>query len=204
MAAPDVPFRFSKTADRAICQLAPPHSRPRTQEFAGLRRGTETHAMTQGAASTTPGNLSEDQVRLRLQGLQHEVEWSATLARWLGWLALLLVALLVLLVVSIYLYYVMQYASVSSVEASAVAGRPGVAEIVYSPQSAGKIEFVRESEGLVQTLTEYAQDPAAGKPEGKFTWSGKEKEKSTLHVTYRAGLFLVTKDLTLSRALSKE
>ena len=97
----------------------PGHARVgRSLDARGTHRGTETRAMTQGAASTTPGNLSEDQVRLRLQGLQHEVERSATLARWLGWLAILLVALLIVLIVSIYLYYVMQYASVSSVEAT--------------------------------------------------------------------------------------
>jgi hypothetical protein len=160
--------------------------------------------MTQGAASITPGNLSEDQVRLRLQGLQHEVERSATLARWLGRLAVLLVALLLVLIVSIYLHYVMQYASVASVEAVAAAGQPGAAEIAYAPESAGKIEFVRESEGLVQTLTEFALAPAAGDAKKKFTWSGKENEKSSLRVTYRSGLFLVTKDLPIARGQPKK
>ena len=89
--------------------------------------------MTQGMASANPGNVTEEQVRLRLQGLQHEVERGPTVARWLGWLAMLLIALLIALIISIYLYYVMQYASVTSVEATAIEGRPGAAEIVYAP-----------------------------------------------------------------------
>ena len=160
--------------------------------------------MSHGMASATPGNVSEQQFRLQLQGLQHEVEQTATLARWLGWLAVLLVVLLIALMIAIHLYNVMQYASVKSVDAAAIPGRPGVAEIVYVPDSSGKIEFVRESDGLVEILTEYANDPSAGKPNGKFTWSGKENEKSSLHATYRSGLFLTTKDLALTRAGSKK
>ena len=150
-------------------------------------------------ASASPGNVPEEQVRLRLKGLQHEVERSATLARWLSRLAILLVALLIALLISIHLYHVMQYASVRSVEAAAIEGRPGTAEIVYVPESAGKIEFVRESNGFVQILTEYASAPSSEQSEGKFTWSGKEDEKSSLRVTYRSGIFLVTKDLALAR-----
>jgi hypothetical protein len=160
--------------------------------------------MTHGMASASPGNVTEEHVRLRLTGLQHEVERSATLARWLGWLALLLIALLIALIISIYLYHVMQYASVTSIEATALEGRPGAAEILYAPASSGKIEFVRDSAGLVQILTEYASDPSTGKSKGKFTWSGKEGEKSSLSVTYRSGLFLVTKDLPVTRTGSKE
>jgi hypothetical protein len=156
--------------------------------------------MSQGMAAAKPGNVSEQQVRLQLQGLQHEVERSATLARWLGWLAVLLVVLLIALMIAIHLYSVLQYASVKNVEANAVVGRPDVAEITYEPDSAGKIEFVRESNGVVETLTEHASDPSIGKTNGKFKWSGKEKEKSTLRVTYRSGLFLVTKDLPLTGA----
>ncbi len=95
--------------------------------------------------------------------------------------------------ISIHLYNVMQYASVKSVEAAAIEGRPGTAEIVYVPESSGKIEFVRESDGFVQILTEYASDPSSGQSEGKFTWSGKEDEKSSLRVTYRSGIFLSRK-----------
>ena len=71
--------------------------------------------MSQGMASAKPGNASEQQVRLQLQGLQHEVERSATIVRWLGWLALLLVILLIFLMIAIHLYSVMQYASVKNV-----------------------------------------------------------------------------------------
>ena len=156
--------------------------------------------MTPGAANVTAGGNAEEQVRLHLQGLQHEVERSATLVRRLGFLALLLIILLVVLLIALHLYHVMQYARVADVEAVAVDGRPEVAEINYTPESAGKIEFVRESEGLVQTLTEYANAPGSDdKSKGTFTWSGKKNEKSTLRVTYRGGLFLVNKDLPVKR-----
>jgi hypothetical protein len=122
------------------------------------------------------------------------------MARRLGLLAIILFVLLLLLLISLHLYHVMQYATVSSIEASAVDGREGSAEITYSPESAGKIEFVRESSGLVQTLTEYANTPGSSdKSKGNFTWSGKSGEKSSLHVTYRSGLFLVTKELPLTK-----
>ena len=160
--------------------------------------------MTQGMASASTGNVPDEQVRLRLHGLQHEVERSAILARWLSRIAILLVALLIVLIISIYLYHVMQYASVTSVRAAVIDGRPGTAEITYVPASSGKIEFVRESAGLVQILTEHAGAPSSGKSKGRFTWSGKEDEKSSFRVTYRSGLFLVTNDLPVTRAGSKE
>jgi hypothetical protein len=160
--------------------------------------------MSHGMAAPRQGDFGEDQVRLQLKGLQHEVERTATVARWLGRLAILLVALLIAMAILIYLYNVMQYASVASVGAAAVNGRPGVADIEYQPASSGKIEFVRESDGVVEVLTEYAGDSTADKPKGKFGWSGREGEKSSLRVTYRSGLFLVTKDLPLAQAGSKE
>lgn len=160
--------------------------------------------MAQGMTSTHTGGPSEEQVRLKLQGLQHEVERTAIVARWLGRLAILLVILLIAVGVSIYLYHVMQYATVTRVGAAAADGRPGVAEIEYTPSSSGRIEFVRESEGLVQTLIEYARDPSGSDPTRKFTWSGKNGEKSSLRVTYRSGLFLVTTELPVAGVRSKE
>jgi hypothetical protein len=142
------------------------------------------------------GGASEEQVRLRLQGLQHEVERSATLVRRLAFLAILLILLLLLLLIALHLYHVMQYAEVSSVEAVSVEGQPGTALILYTPKSAGKIELVRESDGLLQTITEYANDPnSADKSDGKFAWEGRADEKSQLRVTYREGLFFATKEL---------
>jgi hypothetical protein len=152
--------------------------------------------MTQSMAGTAGGG-SEQELKLRLQGLQHEVEKSAGLVRRLAIMAIFLVLALILLLIAIYLYNVMQYAQVESVEATKLANKPGAAEIHYKPSTAGKIEFVRESEGLVQTLTEYAGDPAAGAKEGKFEWSGKPGERSLIRVTYRSGFFLVTTNLTL-------
>jgi hypothetical protein len=163
----------------------------------------EARAMSQGTTSPKPGVVSDDQVRLRLKGLQHEVERTATLARWMSWLAILLVALLIALAISIYLYHVMQYASVTTVDAFAVPGRPGTARIDFEPASSGKIEFVKESDGVVETLTEYATVPSDGDSTKNFTWSGNDDKKLTLQVTYRSGLFLVTKDLPLTKASSK-
>ena len=143
---------------------------------------------------------SEKELQLKLQGLQHEVEKGKARVKRLAILATLLVALLILLLIAIHLYNVMQYAAVSSVEAVAVAELPGAAELRYKPESAGKIEFVRESKGLVQTLTEYANAPGTpGESKGKFVWSGRADEESTLRVTYRSGLFLTTRDLPISK-----
>lgn len=160
--------------------------------------------MTQATTPNYSGGPPDEQVRLRLQGLQHEVERSANIVRWLGRLAVGLVALLIACIVGIYLYFVMQYASVTSITAAGVEGRPGAAEIEYAPNSSGKIDFVRESDGLVQTLCEHVSDPPPGDSKRKFTWSGKKGEKSSLRVTYRSGLSLVTQDLPLARARSKE
>jgi hypothetical protein len=152
--------------------------------------------------SMNPG--LEAELQLRLQGLQHDVAKSATMVRRLAVLAISLVLLLLLLLVALHLYHVMQYAEVSNVEAVTAEDRSGGAEILYTPKSAGKIEFVRESDGLVQTLTEYANDPGSpDKSDGKFNWSGKENEKTRFQVTYREGLFLVTKDLTVTPRKSK-
>lgn len=150
------------------------------------------------AAGMAAGGGSEEELRLKLRGLQHEVEKSASLVRKLAIMAAILVLALIALIIALYLYRIMQYARVESVEAAALPGRPGAAVIRYKPNSAGKIEFVRESEGLVQTLTEYADDPTPGAPAGKFQWAGKPGERSTIRVTYREGLILVTKDLSLS------
>lgn len=117
---------------------------------------------------------------------------------------LILVILLIVLLVSLHLYHVMQYARVVAVEAFKVEGKTGAAEIAYEPACAGKIEFVRDSEGLSQTLTEYANDPGSSEQsKHKFTWSGRKGDKETLRATYREGLFLVTKDLPL-QSPSKE
>jgi hypothetical protein len=159
--------------------------------------------MSHGMAAPRPGNVGDDQVRLQLRGLQHEVERTATLVRWLRWLAILLVVLLIALAILIYLYHVMQYASVASVGAASVNGRPGVADIEYQPDSSGKIDFVRESDGVVEVLTEHAGDPSAENAKRKFSW-GKEGQKSSLSVTYRSGLFFVTKDLPLGQAGAKK
>ena len=161
----------------------------------------EKVAMSQGFVNSPTSDPSVEQVQLRIRGLQHEVEKSATLVRRLAVLAGLLVLLLIALVIALHLYHVMQYAEVSSVEANSVPGGTGTAEIVYTPKSAGKIEFVRESEGLLQTVTEYANDPnSSDKSNGHFTWSGADQEKSSFRATYRQGLFLVTKDLSVRGA----
>ena len=51
----------------------------------------------------------------------------------LGWLAVLLVVLLIALMIAIHLYNVMQYASVKSVEAAAIAGDPEWPRLFTSP-----------------------------------------------------------------------
>ena len=154
---------------------------------------------------------SEAELRHRLQGLQHAVDKGRGRVRRLAIIAIGLAVLLVVLVAALYVYRVTRYAEVREVEAVAAATGPG-AEIRYEARSAGKVEFVRESEGLVETLTQYAQPDAAPAAEpapgaksappggmtGRFQWSGRPGDKGTLKVTYRSGLALVTRDLPVA------
>ena len=152
-------------------------------------------------ASTVSGaNAPEDELKLRLQGLQHQVQKSGRRARRLAFLAILLTVLLVLIIVSLHLYHVMQYATVNTVDAVEKERAVGGAEIRYSPKSEGKTDFIRDASGLLESVTEYVKAPRPGqKPTKKFGWGGKANEKYTLHATYREGLFLTTKELLVSR-----
>jgi len=143
---------------------------------------------------------SVDKLQAQLQGLQHEVARSETRVRRLGLLALLLILLLVILLVSLHLYHVMQYATLSSVEATNARRIAGAADLQYVPESAGKVEFVREDADKVETLTDYA---TADKAKKSFTWSGASTNKYTLKVTYRQGFSLTTKDLSIADSGSR-
>jgi hypothetical protein len=123
-------------------------------------------------------------LQMQLTGLQHQVAQSSARVRLLRVLAGLLTVLFLVLLVYWYLHNLMQYASVRSVDVTFAAARPGSAEVVFVPDSDGKVEFVRESASSTVTLTEYA---TAG-VERKFTWSGDAAGPYTIRVKYRLGL----------------
>ena len=147
------------------------------------------------ANPTIEPGTTEEQLRLRLQGLQHHVVRSAKLARLLIALAIALLLLLLALLIGIHLYNVLQYATLSNIEAVEVEGQPETVLIDYSPTSTGKVDFVRESTDLVQTLTEHVNSEKSGTTEEKFTWGGDPNQAAKFHATYREGLSLITKDL---------
>jgi hypothetical protein len=144
------------------------------------------------------GAGSDEQLKFRLSGLEHEVAKSAARVRRLGWLALALLLLLVALLIALYLYHVLQYARVNTVEAVPSPDNPGAAAISYTPNSSGKVEFVRKTQDLEETLTDYAIDPISSESKKLFSWSGAGDDRYDLEVTYREGLSLVTKPLLVS------
>lgn len=140
-----------------------------------------------------------EQLRFKLTGLEHEVARSKVLVRRLAWLAIVLLVLLVLLMIALHLYRVMQYALLSEVDALPVAAQPGAVAITYTPSSSGKVEFVRKSDEIEETLTDYAVDPGSSDAsKQRFNWSGARNDRYDLQVTYREGLSLVTKPLLKS------
>jgi hypothetical protein len=149
--------------------------------------------------SSVSGSGSEAQLLFKLKGLEHDVAESAARVRRRGWLAVMLFVLLLVLLVTLYLYNVMQYALIRSVSAVPSDTQPGAATITYAPSSAGKVEFVRKTQELVETLTDFASDPITPEASQKhFDWSGAQNDEYDLQVTHRDGLSLVTKPLLSS------
>jgi hypothetical protein len=158
--------------------------------------------MTRGQPGGNPlGIAGEEQLRLELQGLQHQVAVGRAWVRWLIILAILLILLLVILLVSLYLHRVLQFAPISDLQIAPAPTGPGTAHITYLPLAEGKVEFVRTAPNQTETVTEYAilgNTPEESKKE--FTWSGKEAESYTIMVRYRKGLSLVEEKWTPPRA----
>ena len=152
--------------------------------------------MTQANPTIDPAT-SEEQLRLKLQGLQHSVVRSRRLVKLLIGLAIGLILLLLTLLIGLHLYNVLQYATLSNIEANEVEGRSDTITIYYTPTSAGKIDFVRDSTDLVQTVTEHANPAETSTTERKFAWQGDPDQAVQFRATYREGLSLTTKDLNI-------
>jgi hypothetical protein len=140
----------------------------------------------------TDAAAGEEQLRLQLQGLQHQVAQGRARVRKLIFLAGALVVVLVVVLLWLYLYHVLQYARLAELDITASTTRAGEANIHFVPLSEGRVEFVREAPNQVETLTEYAF-PGTTSEESKqdFTWEGKEIEGYTITVRYRKGLSVV-------------
>lgn len=137
---------------------------------------------------------TEEQLRLRLQGLQHQVARGRTWMRRLAVLAILLLLLLLLLLLGLYLYHVLQYASLEEIEITGAPSRPETANIRYVPSSSGKVEFIRRSFDQTETVTEHAYlGNAPAERQRTFYWTGETAEGYSLTARYRRGLFLVEK-----------
>jgi hypothetical protein len=146
------------------------------------------------STSASTAAASEQQLRLQLQGLQHQVAQGQARVRRLLILALVLMVLLAALLVWLYLHHVFQFASLAELEITASSIHPGEAEIRFVPLSEGKVEFVRQAANQVETVTEYAfPGSTAEESKKEFTWSGKEIDNYTLTVRYREGLSITEK-----------
>jgi hypothetical protein len=136
------------------------------------------------------GAPGEEQLRLHLQGLQHQVERSSAWVRRLIVLAGVLIVMLAALLIFLRAHYVMQYAPVDGIHFTANADTRNAAEISYVPQATGKVEFLRQAAHQTETLIEHVESPGTKKT---FIWTGAEGEAYTLTARYRQGWSVVEK-----------
>jgi hypothetical protein len=128
-----------------------------------------------------PSAPFEEQLRLRLQGLQHKVERSSTWVRRLIVLAGTLIVMLATLLTALRVHYVMQYAPLEEIN---FAPNRNAVEISYVSQATGKVEFLRQAAHQTETLIEHVENAGAKKT---FVWAGVEGEAYTLTARYRQG-----------------
>jgi len=145
----------------------------------------------------------QKQLRLELAGLQRQVAKSAAGVRRLAIVAGVLTVLLVFVLLLVRHNYVMGFAALEGVDIVPLKSRPGAARISYRPRSTGKVEFVRETPQRRETLIEYATDRDTTGDKKEFDWSGPKADRYTLHVRYRRGWGLVTKDFQSSNPRSR-
>jgi hypothetical protein len=136
---------------------------------------------------STPTAPGEEQLRLRLQGLQHQVQRSSAWVRRLIMLAGALIVMLGALLISLRVHYVMQYAPLEEIN---FAPNRDAAEISYLPQAKGKVEFLRQAAHQTETLIVHVENAGAKKT---FVWAGVEGEAYTLTARYRQGWSVVEK-----------
>jgi hypothetical protein len=140
---------------------------------------------------TTASGPGEEQLRLRLQGLQHKVQRSSAWVRRLIVLAGTLIVILVSLLITLRIHYVMQYAPLEEIHFAPDGANRGAAEISYVPQATGKVEFLRQAAHQTETLIEHVESAGAKKT---FVWAGVEGEAYSLTARYRQGWSVVEKN----------
>jgi len=155
-----------------------------------LRQAGASKAQQDGAPETSD---QDDELTLKLAGLQHQVEQDRARVRWLGVLAGVLAAALVVLLIGAHLRGVLQYARLGELAIIPSAKDAATVDIAYVPLCAGKVEFVRSSADKHETLLDHVDPAAMGdESEERFTWSGSGSKKYTISVRYRRGLGLTS------------
>lgn len=143
------------------------------------------------AAAALPGNAPvgpQAELMLTLKGLEHEVTRSKKFTALMAGVAGALLLLLLVVLTFWHFSHVMQYAVLGRVDV--VPSDTGTANITYDTNSEGKVEFVRQSAGRTETLTEYV-DGTKSDTECKFEWAGKSGDSYTIRVRSRVGWHVV-------------
>jgi len=156
------------------------------------------------AAGEAPAAEGEEQLVLRLQGLQHDVGRSRRTMQMLGIAAAGLTAFLLLLLISTYVNAVRQYATISRVDVAPSDASPGAAEISYTYVTSGKVEFIRETAGRTETLVEHIHPDAASladksEADRRFLWGGGKSGEGVIRAKYRDGWSIATREWTVRR-----
>jgi len=156
------------------------------------------------AAGELPAEGGEEQLALRLRGLQHDVGRSRRTMRMLGVAAAGLTVFFVLLLISTYVNAVRQYATISRVDVAPSDSSPGAAEISYTYRTSGKVEFIRQTAGRTETLVEHVQPDAASladktEADRKFVWGGGKSGDGVIRAKYRDGWSIATREWTVRR-----
>lgn len=142
---------------------------------------------TAAPTSASPASANDEQLRLQLAGIQHDAQKSASRAKILAIVAAVLLLLLIVYLLMLRNSFINEFATVESVQFEPYGDRAGSVEITFRPQSAGKVEFTRESSDRQETLIEHIESTTGDDAERTFVWSGSESNDYKVHVRYRRG-----------------
>lgn len=172
------------------CKLRMPEEEQACQKCGGPLRLIGGSEPAGGTGPDTP----QEQLLLTLKGLEHKVQSSRKLSLLMGLLAAALTVVLLVVLIFMHFYHVLQFATIDRLQVLP-ASSPGTAEIKFVKLSDGKVEFVRESAGRKETLTEFFRsDEGSTDPEHKFVWGGNHADDYTIWVRYRSGWGLVQRE----------
>ncbi|MFN0052615.1 MAG: hypothetical protein ACKV0T_10510 [Planctomycetales bacterium] len=158
----------------------------RCPECGGAPRGLGEPV--EGAPPSSVGLDGTAGLTLQLAGMQHAVRRSQTALLATRTAAVLLAVLLIAVLTGWHFYRLLQYAEVSQVEVALVDQTTGDAQIKFRRINPGKVEFVREGGGRIETLIEHGdQSSERTGDEYSFSWSGPGAGDLSIRVRSRKG-----------------